>query len=193
MVSYILITGYSILLFMNPLYFKFLQVPTFYKNKKNVWKIKKTLKNVKTFFLHLCHQLNPAVAATGAARTPAPASGVWNTGWKLTWARTVYEQATVTLRRCEPLIPSELDATHTYQPLSSCETEWNHSDPLPSTARPRGEICYIRSVAEHSGVFTDIVLLDCFDTALCDICIVPLKWLFICDTVKLTTWHYITL
>jgi len=28
MVSYILITGYSILLFMNPLNFKFLQVPT---------------------------------------------------------------------------------------------------------------------------------------------------------------------
>ena len=27
MVSYILITGYSILLFMNPLNFKFLQVP----------------------------------------------------------------------------------------------------------------------------------------------------------------------
>ena len=36
MVSYILITGYSILLFMNPLNFKFLQVPTFYKNKKRL-------------------------------------------------------------------------------------------------------------------------------------------------------------
>jgi len=34
---------------MNPLNFKFLQVPTFYKNKKRL-KNKKTLKNVKTFF-----------------------------------------------------------------------------------------------------------------------------------------------
>jgi len=43
MVSYILITaGYSILLFMNPLNFKF----AVFKNK-NVWKIKKNVKNVK--------------------------------------------------------------------------------------------------------------------------------------------------
>jgi len=52
MVSYILITGYSILLFTNPLNFvavvlKLLLVnllaalPTFLKIKKNVWKIKK--------------------------------------------------------------------------------------------------------------------------------------------------------
>jgi len=58
MVSYILITGYSILLFTNPLNFvavvlKLLLVnllaalPTFLKMKKNVWKIKKNVKNVK--------------------------------------------------------------------------------------------------------------------------------------------------
>ena len=78
MVSYILITGYSILLFMNPLNFighfvaVFLKVllvnllaalnfANVFKNK-NVWKIKKTLKrkkrdqnkkNVKKCFLHL--------------------------------------------------------------------------------------------------------------------------------------------
>ena len=58
MVSYILITGYSILFFMNPLNFvavilKGLLVNllaalnfanVFLKNKKNVWKIKKTFK-----------------------------------------------------------------------------------------------------------------------------------------------------
>jgi len=57
MVSYILITGYSILLFINPLNFvavilkvllvNLLAALTFakvFKNKKNVWKIKKTLK-----------------------------------------------------------------------------------------------------------------------------------------------------
>ena len=61
MVSYILITGYSILLFMNPMNFvavilKVLLVNllatlnfanVFFKNKKNVWKIKKTFKIVK--------------------------------------------------------------------------------------------------------------------------------------------------
>jgi len=80
MVSYILITEYSILLFMNPLNFKLLQVPAvlFYTfptacrselcqrflKIKNVWKIKKNVKNVnnvtkikknvKNVFLHLC-------------------------------------------------------------------------------------------------------------------------------------------
>ena len=43
MVSYILITGYSILLFINPLNFI---CQRFLKNKKNVWKIK-NVKNVK--------------------------------------------------------------------------------------------------------------------------------------------------
>ena len=56
----LLSAGYSILLFMNPLNFKFLQVPavlfytltTFFKNKKNVWNIK----NVKkTFFTSMVH------------------------------------------------------------------------------------------------------------------------------------------
>ena len=64
-VFYILITGYSILLFMNPMNFKFLQVPAvlFYtfptaskskrKAQNNVFKktfgkLKKTLKNVKS-------------------------------------------------------------------------------------------------------------------------------------------------
>ena len=52
MVSYILITGYSILLFMNPLNFvavilKVLLVNLLAAlNFANVWKIKKTLKNV---------------------------------------------------------------------------------------------------------------------------------------------------
>ena len=60
MVSYILITGYSILLFMNPLnvvavILKVLLVnllvalnfANVFLNIKNVWKIQKTLKNVK--------------------------------------------------------------------------------------------------------------------------------------------------
>ena len=65
MVSYILITGYSILLFINPLNFvavilkvllvNLLAALTFakvFKNKKNVWKIK-NVKNVQKRFLHL--------------------------------------------------------------------------------------------------------------------------------------------
>jgi len=55
MVSYILITEYSILLFMNPLNFKLLQVlwtlPTFFLNKKrleNKKNVKKRDQNKKT-------------------------------------------------------------------------------------------------------------------------------------------------
>jgi len=77
MVSYILIIGYSILLFMNPLNFvavilkvllvnllAALNFSNVFKNKKNVWKIKKMFKNVKNVtkikknvkqrFLHPC-------------------------------------------------------------------------------------------------------------------------------------------
>jgi len=73
MVCYILIIGYSILLFMNPMNFKFLQVPTvlFYtfptasnskrkeqnitalvrfKNKQRLENLKKTLKTLKIVF-----------------------------------------------------------------------------------------------------------------------------------------------
>jgi len=67
MVSYILIAGYSVLLFMNPLNFKFLQVPVnllaavnfadVFLKIENVWKIKNVKKRdqnkknaKKTFF-----------------------------------------------------------------------------------------------------------------------------------------------